>query len=175
MRRQLMREKKMIKEQIERKIGAERLRRENNTVGVDVPSCTVRNTSLVPAKTSPSKSSPAHKVAIAKFLARPYDNPIWKPNNPRIESVMNSAIKRYEMSLGKAEEAAVTSEREIKENIQNWYKLLDLEASKRKLNELNTRKILELQIEQKVTIVCSQQLEAEEHGEKERRFKVGKD
>lgn len=170
-----MREKEAIEGRMQSRKDAERLRRENYTVRANVPSCTARNASLAPAKTAPDRKSPARKVPRAEVLPRPRGRPVWVPCNPRVESVMSSAIRRYETLLEKAEEAAVISEREIEESTQNWYRLLDLEASKRKLNELNTRKVLELQIEQKVTIVCSQQLEAEEHGEKEGGFKVGED
>jgi len=142
MRKQLTEEKEEIERQIKEK-------RENHTTRINLPSCNAtRGSSLTPANAVANKSCLYSKVGVPKF--KPYDHTTFK-SNPRVESVMISAIKRYERSLEKAKETAAISEHNVKENVKNLHRMLDLEATKRKLDELNTKRFLELQMEEKVT------------------------
>ena len=92
-----------------------------------------------------------NNIGVPVFLTKA--NSIWKDTpNYKVESTMTSAIKRYESSLEQAGRAAIISKYDAKERAQNLNELMDLETTKRKLNERRIQKYLELQIKENVSI-----------------------
>eukprot|EP00826_Nyctotherus_ovalis_P046311 TRINITY_DN5217_c0_g1_i6.p2 TRINITY_DN5217_c0_g1~~TRINITY_DN5217_c0_g1_i6.p2 ORF type:complete len:153 (-),score=38.67 TRINITY_DN5217_c0_g1_i6:514-972(-) len=150
MKNQLIKERELLEQEIQRENGNEGIgKRANSVMRVGVRHKFGRTHKL---PIEPSKQNLIeYKIGVPVFLTKAKDNLIWKDvPNSKIESTMMSAVKRYETSLEKAERAALISKHDAKERAENLTELMKLEATKRRLNEMNTRKFLELQMQENV-------------------------
>lgn len=154
MKNQLIKERELLEQEIQRENVSEGIGRRANSVmrvGMRHKFGRTHKFPISSNKNIASKDLAAYKVGVPVFLTKAKDNIIWKDvPNSKIESTMMSAIKRYETSLEKAERAAFISKHDAKERAENWSELVDLEAAKRRLNEMDTRKFLELQMQENV-------------------------